>query len=108
MTGAKGKYIKINNKWYNKFMDGSLIMMVFLITMLVLLLVAAAVIIMYMIKINKEVKKIAKTTEKSSRDISEFANLISSISAPLMIFSTLTSIIGRFGKNISKSKKEKK
>ena len=106
MTGAKGKYIKINNKWYNKFMDGSLIMMVFLITMLVLLLVAAAVIIMYMIKINKEVKKIAKTTEKSSRDISDFANLISSISAPLMIFSTFAGIISKFSK--SKIKKEKK
>ena len=84
--------------------------MVFLITMLVLLLVAAAVIIVYLIGINKEVKKIARTTEKSSRDISEFANMISVISTPLMIFSTLTSIISKFGKsnNKSKIKKEKK
>ena len=91
-------------------MNGSLIIMVFLITMLVLLLVAAAVIIVYLIGINKEVKKIARTTEKSSRDISEFANMISAISTPLMIFSTLTSIISKFGKsnNKSKIKKEKK
>ena len=84
--------------------------MVFLITMFVLLLVAAAVIIVYLIGINKEVKKIARTTEKSSRDISEFANIISAISTPLMIFSTLTSIISKFGKsnNKSKIKKEKK
>lgn len=82
-----------------------------MITMLVLLLVATAVIILYLVKINKEVKKIARTTEKSGRDISEFANMISVISTPLMIFSTLTSIISKFGKsnnNKSKTKKEKK
>ena len=91
-------------------MNGSLIIMVFLITMLVLLLVATAVIILYLVKINKEKKKIARTTEKSGRDISEFANMISVISTPLMIFSTLTSIISKFGKsnNKSKIKKEKK
>ena len=84
--------------------------MVFLITMLVLLLVAAAVIILYLVKINKEVKKMARTTENTGRDISEFANMISVISTPLMIFSTLTSIISKFGKsnNKSKIKKEKK
>ena len=92
-------------------MNGSLIIMVFLITMLVLLLVAVGGVIVDLVKINKEVKKIARTTEKTGGDISGSAKMISVISTPLMIFSTLTSIISKFGKsnnNKSKTKKEKK
>lgn len=80
--------------------------MVFLITMLVILLIAAAVIIVYLVKINKEVKKIAYTTERSRRDISDFANLISAVRTPLLLLGTFTGIISKLSKNSKKKGKK--
>ena len=83
-------------------MDGSSIMTGFLVAVLLFLLVAVSVIIMYIVKINKEIKKIARTTEKSARDISEFASLIYAIRGPLLFIGTLTSFISKLGKKSNK------
>lgn len=79
-------------------MNGPLIFTVFLITMLIILVIPAGIIIAYLININKDIKKLMRTTEKSSRDIADFSKVLSSISTPLMIFGAVTSIFTKFNK----------
>ena len=86
-------------KVYNEIMDiGAAIILGILIIILIILLTAVVIIALYLMSISKEVKKIARSTSESTRNINEFSDLIRTISVPLAIISSLSGVVTKFNK----------
>ena len=85
---------------------GASVILGLMIVLLIILVVSVVVIIYYLIKISREIKSITESTNQSMKSIMEFSDLIKTISVPLAILSTLSSMLIKFNK--AKRKRGKK